>query len=114
MGAEHSQPITENVRDHKSFAFTCVCNPYTRILSSFFDKICGIQRNGKRYRGNLVPSIIQKYGIEVGGDDGQIRSTRSSRSADFCSLPATRYGFANPWTLTSTGQPCPGISRPSS
>ena len=69
---EHSQgPITQNVRDHKSFAFTCVRNPYTRILSSFFDKICGIQRNGKRYRGNLVPSIIQKYGIEVGGEDGQ-------------------------------------------
>ena len=46
-------------------------NPYTRILSSFFDKICGIQRNGKRYRGNLVPLLVQKYGIEVGGDDGK-------------------------------------------
>jgi hypothetical protein len=55
---------------HKSYAFTCVRNPYTRILSSFFDKICGIQRNGKRYRGNLVPLLIQKYGIEVGGEDG--------------------------------------------
>jgi hypothetical protein len=66
---------------HKSYAFTCVRNPYTRILSSFFDKICGIQRNGKRYRGNLVPLLIQKYGIEVGGPDGsdefdQIRSFR--------------------------------------
>ena len=63
--------ITENATAHKSFAFTCVRNPYTRILSSFFDKICGIQRNGKRYRGNLVPLLIQKYGIEVGGPDGQ-------------------------------------------
>ncbi len=64
---EDSQPkITENVKAHKSYAFTCVRNPYTRILSSFFDKICGIQRNGKRYRGNLVPLLIQKYGIEVG------------------------------------------------
>jgi hypothetical protein len=52
-------------------AFTCVRNPYTRILSSFFDKICGIQRNGSRYRGNLVPMVIQKYGIEVGGPDGK-------------------------------------------
>jgi len=69
---EASQPVIEaNVRDHKSYAFTCVRNPYTRILSSFFDKICGIQRNGKRYRGNLVPLLIQKYGIEVGGDDGK-------------------------------------------
>lgn len=62
-----SQPkIEKNVKAHKSYAFTCVRNPYTRILSSFFDKICGIQRNGKRYRGNLVPLLIQKYGIEVG------------------------------------------------
>jgi hypothetical protein len=63
--------IESNVKAHQSYAFTCVRNPYTRILSSFFDKICGIQRNGKRYRGNLVPLLIQKYGIEVGGDDGQ-------------------------------------------
>ena len=63
--------ITANVKAHQSFAFTCVRNPYTRILSSFFDKICGIQRNGVRYRGKLVPLLIQKYGIDVGGDDGR-------------------------------------------
>ncbi|MCE5973486.1 sulfotransferase family protein [Sinirhodobacter sp. WL0062] len=79
---EHSQPLIEaNVRAHKSFAFTCVRNPYARILSSFFDKIAGIQRNGKRYRGNLVPQLAQKYGIEVGSpEDGfefdQIKSFR--------------------------------------
>lgn len=79
---EHSQPlIQDNVSQHKSYAFTCVRNPYARILSSFFDKICGIQRNGNRYRGNLVPMLVQKYGIEVGGDDGkdpfdQIKSFR--------------------------------------
>ena len=60
---ESKSKITENVQSNKSYAFTCVRNPYTRILSSFFDKICGIQRNGKRYRGNLVPLLIQKYGI---------------------------------------------------
>ena len=63
--------ISENVQHHASYSFTCVRNPYTRVLSSFFDKICGIQRNGNRYRGNLVPQLIQKYGIEVGGADGQ-------------------------------------------
>jgi hypothetical protein len=73
--------INANVKTHTSYAFSCVRNPYTRILSSFFDKICGIQRNGSRYRGKLVPTIIQKYGIEVGGDDGkqefdQIKSFR--------------------------------------
>ena len=64
-------PISHAVKDHTAYAFTFVRNPYARILSSFFDKICGIQRNGKRYRGNLVPLLIQKYGIEVGGDDGK-------------------------------------------
>ena len=79
---EDSQPmITRHARAHDIPAFTCVRNPYSRILSSFFDKICGIQRNGKRYRGNLVPLVAQKYGIEVGGEDGkaefdQIRSFR--------------------------------------
>lgn len=73
--------ITDNVRQHRSYTFTCVRNPYTRILSSFFDKICGIQRNGNRYRGNLVPLLVQKYGIEVGGENGkeefdQIKSFR--------------------------------------
>ena len=70
LEASH-EPISKNVTANKSSAFTCVRNPYTRILSSFFDKICGIQRNGRRYRGNLVPLLIQKYGIEVGGDDGK-------------------------------------------
>ncbi len=80
--AESSQPLIQaNVKAHRSFAFTCVRNPYTRILSSFFDKICGIQRNGKRYRGNLVPLLVQKYGVDVGGEDGtgafdQIQSFR--------------------------------------
>ncbi len=79
---EPSQPLIEaNVKARKSYAFTCVRNPYTRILSSFFDKICGIQRNGRRYRGNLVPTLIQKYGIEVGDPEtgfefDQIRSFR--------------------------------------
>jgi hypothetical protein len=68
---DSKDPITRNVQNHDSYAFTCVRNPYTRILSSFFDKICGIQRNGRRYRGNLVPLLVQKYGVEVGGEDGQ-------------------------------------------
>lgn len=79
---EASQPlIQENVANHKSYTFTCVRNPYARILSSFFDKIAGIQRNGKRYRGNLVPQLIQRYGIDVGSPENdfefdQIKSFR--------------------------------------
>ena len=73
--------IEEAVCARKGVTFTCVRNPYARLLSSFFDKIAGIQRNGKRYRGNLVPQLIQKYGIEVGSpednfDFDQIKSFR--------------------------------------
>ncbi len=81
-GLDTSQPAIERVaRAGSAVSFTCVRNPYTRILSSFFDKICGIQRNGRRYRGNLVPLVIQKYGIEVGDPENgfefdQIRSFR--------------------------------------
>ncbi|SDY78607.1 Sulfotransferase family protein [Jannaschia faecimaris] len=67
---ENSQSLIEaNAKGHKSYAFTCVRNPYTRILSSFFDKIAGIQRNGKRYRGNMVPKLCAQYGVEVGAPE---------------------------------------------
>ena len=70
-GQEAHQPlISAAVTGGTVPAFTCVRNPYSRILSSFFDKICGIQRNGRRYRGNLVPLLVQKYGVDVGGPDG--------------------------------------------
>ena len=79
---DSSQPrISENVKAHRSYSFTCVRNPCTRILSSFFDKICGIQRNGRRYRGNLVPMLTQLYGIEVGSpkDDFDFDQVKSFR-----------------------------------
>ncbi len=79
--SESQQKIADNVTGHRSLTFTCVRNPYARILSSFFDKIAGIQRNGRRYRGNLVPQLTQRYGVEVGSpengfDFDQINSFR--------------------------------------
>ncbi|MEM9715719.1 MAG: sulfotransferase family protein [Pseudomonadota bacterium] len=68
--------ITHAVHHKLGHTFTCVRNPYSRILSAFFDKICGIQRNGQRYRGNLVPTLVQTYGIEVEGDFDQVASFR--------------------------------------
>jgi len=38
--------ITDNVQQHQSLAFTCAHNPYSWILSSFFDRNSGTQRNG--------------------------------------------------------------------
>jgi hypothetical protein len=76
-GLDESKPfITERVTSQDTYTFTCVRNPYTRILSSFFDKICGIQRNGKHYRGNLVPKLARQYGVEVDGEFDQIKSFR--------------------------------------
>jgi len=77
---EDSQTLIANaVKGHSAPTFTCVRNPYTRILSSFFDKICGIQRNGKRYRGNLVPLLVQKYGIDVGEGGAEFDQVKSFR-----------------------------------
>ena len=73
---ESQGPITTAVRAGQVPAFTCVRNPYTRILSSFFDKIAGIQRNGKRYRGNLVPQLAAQYGVRVEGEFDQIAAFR--------------------------------------
>jgi hypothetical protein len=74
---EHSrEAITHAVTNSDILTFTCVRNPYTRILSSFFDKICGIQRNGNRYRGNLVPRVTNNYGIDIEDDFDQIKSFR--------------------------------------
>lgn len=76
-GIDTSQSvIAEHVRSHNTYTFTCVRNPYSRILSAFFDKICGIQRNGKRYRGNLVPKLSRQYGVQVDGEFDQIASFR--------------------------------------
>ncbi|HEY0275299.1 MAG TPA: sulfotransferase family protein [Paenirhodobacter sp.] len=73
--------MAAGICDHTACVFTCVRNPYTRILSAFFDKIAGIQRSGKRYRGLMVPQLMQRYGVDVGSPDNgfafdQIRSFR--------------------------------------
>ncbi len=76
-GFENSRTaIEDKVHDDQSFIFTCVRNPYSRVLSAFFDKIAGIQRNGQRYRGNLVPMLVRKYGVDVEGEFDQIASFR--------------------------------------
>ena len=58
--------IARTVHGGEALTFTCVRNPYSRILSCFLDKICGIQRSGNRYRGDLVPMICEHYEMEIG------------------------------------------------
>lgn len=74
---EESRPrIEARVREGQVPVFTCVRNPYTRILSCFFDKICGIQRNGRRYRENVLVEQIARYGVTVEGEFDQIAAFR--------------------------------------
>ena len=73
---ESRVPIAEAVAAHRGVSFTCVRNPYRRVLSSFFDKIAGVQRNGQRYRQNVLPDMTKKYGIVVDGDFDQIAMFR--------------------------------------
>ena len=66
---EHARDvIVDTVNRDGAVTFTCVRNPYTRILSCFLDKICGIQRSGNRYRGDMVPMIAKEYQMEVPED----------------------------------------------
>ncbi|MEM7742110.1 MAG: sulfotransferase family protein [Pseudomonadota bacterium] len=58
--------IASTVEQGEALSFTCVRNPYTRILSCFLDKICGIQRSGNRYRADLVPMICERYDMRIG------------------------------------------------
>ncbi len=58
--------ISGAVQSKEALTFTCVRNPYTRVLSCFLDKICGIQRSGNRYRGDMVPMICKHYEMEIG------------------------------------------------
>lgn len=58
------------------FRFTAVRNPYARLLSAFFDKICGVQRNGRRYRGTLMSGLCESYGIRIEPGFDQIAAFR--------------------------------------
>ncbi len=60
------QVIATTATKGEAVTFTCVRNPFSRILSCFLDKICGIQRSGNRYRGDLVPMICEHYQMEIG------------------------------------------------
>ncbi len=64
---EHARDvIVDTVKSEQATTFTCVRNPYSRLLSCFLDKICGIQRSGNRYRGDMVPMIAKQYQMEIG------------------------------------------------
>lgn len=73
---EESRPLLTARATDDTFTFTCVRNPWSRILSSFFDKIAGIQRNGCRYRENALAPMMKRYGIDIEPGFDQITSFR--------------------------------------
>ncbi|PRY22146.1 glycosyl transferase family 90 [Aliiruegeria haliotis] len=66
---EGSAQIQDALKRQSVFVFTCVRNPYPRILSSFFDKICSIQRWGRRYRQQQLSPMLEAYRIDVGSPE---------------------------------------------
>ncbi|SDW21216.1 sulfotransferase family protein [Roseicitreum antarcticum] len=68
--------INANIAAHASYSFSAVRNPFTRIVSCFFDKICTTQRDGLPYGGPLREMLRQNYGVQTTGDFDQIASFR--------------------------------------
>lgn len=52
----------------QSFVFSAVRNPYARILSTFLEKVCTDQRDGKPYRNTLRQLLAERYGVDMAGD----------------------------------------------
>ncbi|MGG7568531.1 sulfotransferase family protein [Rhodovulum sp. DZ06] len=75
---EDARPrIAETIEQGRAPVFTFVRNPYARVLSAFFDKVAGIQRNGRRYRAGTLPEALAKYGIDPEAEDfDQVRAFR--------------------------------------
>ena len=109
---EHSQPlISRAVENPDAYKFSCVRNPYQRILSSFFDKICGVQRSGGRYRDTLVPFLIKIMILRLGARMGNNLLTRSDHSGGFCCLPGIPCNGIVRWRPIFTGRQLQIICR---
>ncbi|MCC5958739.1 MAG: sulfotransferase family 2 domain-containing protein [Rhodobacteraceae bacterium] len=52
-------------RAGQAFVFSAVRNPFARILSTFQEKICTLQRDGKPYRGTLRQMLWERYGADL-------------------------------------------------
>lgn len=61
--------ITQALTQERPLIFSCVRNPYERLLSCFFDKVAGIQSNGRYYRQSVLSPLFGQYGIDVGHPD---------------------------------------------
>ena len=99
--------ITENVLSQKTYTFTCVRNPYTRILSSFLTKFAassametGIAETWCLwlFKNTASKSVVQMVNRNL---------IKSNPFAGFYCLSAIPSVGANRWIRISTGLQCP-------
>jgi len=90
-------PFDKAIITPDSFVFSATRNPYARILSTFLEKICTDQRDGKPYRNTLRHVLAERYGVELAGDP--VRAFR--RFLLFVrdvTLQRERFWFDRHWT----------------
>ncbi len=61
-------PFERTLITPDSFVFSAVRNPYARIVSTFLEKVCTDQRDGKPYRHTLRQVLAERYGVDLAGD----------------------------------------------
>lgn len=77
-GYEHARPIiAERLGAGNHLIFTLVRNPYRRLVSAFVDKIFGYQRDGSRYRGGQLHTLLDAYGLDFGPSSSIIDNFRA-------------------------------------
>lgn len=52
-------------RGGRAFVFSAVRNPFARIVSTFHEKVCRLQRDGKPYRGTMRQMLAERYGADL-------------------------------------------------
>lgn len=65
-GGPQDAEITARFAQGGVFTFTLARNPFRRLLSSFADKIVGLEEDGARYRGGLLQKGLERYGADWG------------------------------------------------
>ena len=56
--------LMAHVTARTTFTFSCVRNPYARIVSAFLDKICSPQHDGMFYSHKIHEILSQAYGLD--------------------------------------------------
>ena len=64
----HRAQMLWRLARRKHRVFTCVRNPYGRLVSAFFDKVVNLQADGLIYGRPELRQGLESYGVVAGGD----------------------------------------------